>query len=78
MALKDFLEHADKQQPLLEQLRTVSTPQALVDLAKSNKYDVSLAEATEAFAAGDELSDEDLDGVAGGACHGAGFMGRRG
>ena len=58
---------------LLEKAKTASTPEALIALAKENSIALTEEEAKAYFdqlhPKTGELSDEELDNVAGGACH---------
>ena len=58
---------------LLEKAKTAKTAEELLELAKEENIDITEKEATKIFAdlhQSDELSDEELDNVAGGGCGG--------
>ena len=57
---------------LLEKAQTAKSPEELIQMAKTENIDLSAEEAAKAFAklnASGELSDEELDNVAGGCEH---------
>ena len=64
--LKGFWEAIQQDQALQQKLQGVNDPGAIVDIAKEAGFTISVEELEKAQV---ELSDEQLDGAAGGFCH---------
>ena len=64
--LKAFWEAIQSDQALQQKLQGVNDPGAIVDIAKEAGFTISAEELQSAQV---ELSDEQLDGAAGGFCH---------
>lgn len=65
---------------LLEKAKTAKSAEELLEMAKTEKIELTAEEAAKAFAElnkSGELSDEELDNVAGGGCGGSGTTGKR-
>ena len=73
--LKAFLEKVKGDTSLQEQLKAAGDADAVVAIAKAAGFVVTADEIKSAQSASQELSDEDLEGVAGGAL--TGFAGNR-
>ncbi len=67
--LKAFLEAASKDKELLEKLKTAGTPEAVIALAKEKGFDLTAEDLKQEPAPLSEISDDELEAVAGGkAC----------
>ena len=64
--LKGFWEAIQQDQALQQKLQGVNDPGAIVDIAKEAGFTISVEELEKTQM---ELSDEQLDGAAGGFCH---------
>ena len=73
--LKAFLDKVKVDPRLQEELKGAADAEAVVVIAKAAGFVVSADEIKSAQSASQELSDEDLEGVAGGAL--TGFAGNR-
>ena len=64
--LKAFWDAIQSDSALQQKLQGVTDPSAIVDIAKEAGFTISVEELEQAQM---KLSDEQLDGVAGGFCH---------
>ncbi len=63
--LKAFLEKVKADTSLLEQLKTAADANAVVEIAKEAGFTISADDLNKSVS---EISDEELEGVAGGGC----------
>ena len=69
--LKAFLEKVKGDTSLQEKLKAASTPEAAIDIAKAAGFSITAEDIQSMQSATAELSDEELEGAAGGCrgCH---------
>ena len=66
--LKAFIEKAKADTSLQDKLKAASTPEAAIDIAKEAGFAITAEDIQSMQSATVELSDEELEGAAGGMC----------